>query len=120
MRDNQAQWSDARWHLLRAEHPLDYLYRDHADMTVALNALTEANIHLSYRRWSPSKPRVSWLDPTLVATRAEHPPGSLRYLRDGEWVVVSPHQPMYSTATMLATEWWDVRNGWWRPIWPDE
>lgn len=36
-------------------------------------------------------------------------PGSLRYKRAGsdEYVVVEPGDPLFSTATFLATEYWD-------------
>lgn len=36
-----------------------------------------------------------------------HPPGTLRYKdKDGALHVTCPHDPMYSTVTMLATEYW--------------
>ena len=37
-----------------------------------------------------------------------YPPGTLRYVRDdGEEVITSPHEALYSTATMAATHYWD-------------
>lgn len=44
--------------------------------------------------------------------------GALRY-KDvtGEWVYTNPHSPMYSTATMLATEYWGGSA--WLPIFED-
>ena len=47
--------------------------------------------------------------------------GALRYKdEDGYWRVTEPHDPMYSTATMVATEWWDSKAEEWRPIFDDE
>jgi len=50
------------------------------------------------------------------------PGGTLRYKDNstGEWVITSPHDAMYSTATMCATEWWDVEQKCWRKIFEDE
>ena len=49
------------------------------------------------------------------------PPGTLR-ARDeqGKWMVAKPHDPMYSTVTMIATEFWDAEAQNWRPIHEDE
>ena len=46
--------------------------------------------------------------------------GALRYQREdtGEWVVANPRDPLYSTVTMCATEYWDGEA--WRPIWPED
>jgi len=46
VRQCQAQYDDARWHLNRAVHPLDYLIAA-TPSGPARNALTEANIHLA-------------------------------------------------------------------------
>lgn len=45
--------------------------------------------------------------------------GALRYSKDdgGEWVCANPHDPLYSTVTMLATEYWDED---WKKIRDDE
>lgn len=52
----------------------------------------------------------------------QHRPGTLRYFReDGEEVITSPGNPLYSTATMCATEYWSVEEACWKPIFePDE
>jgi len=42
---NEAQFDDARWHLNRAQHPVDYLIAATPTGPIR-NALTEANIHL--------------------------------------------------------------------------
>lgn len=48
-------------------------------------------------------------------------PGALRYKSaDGVWVVTEPRDSMYSTATMVATEWWDSKQQKWRPIIDDD
>ena len=47
--------------------------------------------------------------------------GALRYKdADGHWTVTEPHHPMYSTTTMLATEWWDSKTEEWRKIFDEE
>ncbi len=38
---------------------------------------------------------------------------------DGTWQVAEPHDPWYSTVTMVATEWWDQSLAGWRPIFED-
>lgn len=46
--------------------------------------------------------------------------GALRYKgADGVWVVTEPQDPMYSTAIMVATEYWDTEAKKWRPILDD-
>jgi hypothetical protein len=52
----------------------------------------------------------------------DHPAGTIRYRRDGEadYTVCSPHNVMYSTATMLATEYWDVARKEWVKIFEDD
>lgn len=41
--------------------------------------------------------------------------GAVRYKgSDGNWITVSPDQPLYSTATMVAQEYWE--NGAWVPV----
>ena len=49
-------------------------------------------------------------------------PGALRYRcsRTGEWIVTNPRSPLYSTATMLATEYYDSTAQQWKLIWPEE
>lgn len=49
------------------------------------------------------------------------PPGTLR-ARDeqGKWMVASPQDPTYSTMSMIATEFWDVENQNWMPIFDKE
>jgi hypothetical protein len=46
---------------------------------------------------------------------AEAPaPGSVRYFReDGECIVTSPRDPLYSTALMCASEYWSETSGTW-------
>ena len=47
--------------------------------------------------------------------------GSLRYKgSDGQWIVASPHASLYSTATMVATEYWDPKTQEWWPILPPD
>lgn len=48
-------------------------------------------------------------------------PGSLRFKdpNTGAWVEVGPHNPMYSTATMIATEYWNAEAQEWLPIFDD-
>ena len=47
--------------------------------------------------------------------------GALRHkAEDGNWHVTEPHDLMYSTATMLATEYWDTKRGEWRKIFEDD
>lgn len=49
--------------------------------------------------------------------KEQHRPGTLRYQdQSGTWQVTAPHSPMYSTATMLATEYWDSKTEQWKPI----
>jgi len=46
--------------------------------------------------------------------------GTVRH-KDGEsWKVTSPREQMYSTALMLATEFWDSKTSTWKPIFPPE
>lgn len=47
-----------------------------------------------------------------------HPPGTVRHKAGQVWVVTSPGSPLYSTATMCATEFWTGVE--WRSIWPTE
>ena len=57
----------------------------------------------------------------MTCERSDWRPGALRYKsQDGLWVVTEPHDAMYSTATMVATEWWDVTSQAWRPILEDD
>ena len=52
---------------------------------------------------------------------ADWRPGALRYKgADGVWVVTEPRDSMYSTATMVATEWWDGQRQEWRQILEDD
>lgn len=45
------------------------------------------------------------------------PAGTLRYRRDdGSFSICSPHDALYSTVTMCATEWWDGGSNSWQPI----
>lgn len=48
------------------------------------------------------------------------PAGTVRYPDEtgnyGAWVTASPHSPHYSTATMLATEFWNARTHSWESI----
>ena len=37
----------------------------------------------------------------------------------GTWIVCDPHHPLYSTATLFATEVWDAELGAWRKIFDD-
>lgn len=32
--------------------------------------------------------------------------------KDGEWVCANPGDPLFSTVTMMAAEFWDVALGW--------
>jgi len=48
-----------------------------------------------------------------------HPAGAVRHKRDGEWVVTSPGDAMYSTAIMLAVEYWNIDRGEWVLIFED-
>lgn len=47
--------------------------------------------------------------------REEYRPGTVRY-RDkyagGEWHAVAPQSPYYSSAIMIATEYWSEKHGW--------
>lgn len=46
-------------------------------------------------------------------------PGALRYKdADGEWQYANPHDLMFSTVTMSATEYWREHLGW-TPIFDD-
>lgn len=48
-------------------------------------------------------------------------PGTLRAKDEqGKWMVASPQDPTYSTMTMIATEFWDVENQNWMPIFDKE
>lgn len=52
-----------------------------------------------------------------IDRRADYPPGTIRHQKDdGEWVVAEPHHPLYSLATMFATEYWDAKARQWEPI----
>lgn len=52
-----------------------------------------------------------------VLVRETHRPGTLRHQNhSGEWVVTSPGNPLYSTATMAATQYWDSTTEQWREI----
>lgn len=47
----------------------------------------------------------------------EHPAGTLRHQKDdGSWIVAEPHHPLYSLASMFATEYWDDDIKSWVPI----
>lgn len=40
-------------------------------------------------------------------------PGAVRYKNDdGEWVHANPHDLLFSTVTMLATQYWKPDTGW--------
>lgn len=40
-------------------------------------------------------------------------PGAVRfYLEDGKWASANPGDPMFSTYTMLATQYFDLEEGW--------
>jgi hypothetical protein len=46
-------------------------------------------------------------------------PGAMRFKdKDGEWVCANPGDVMFSTVTMMATEFWDTPRGWVQ-IFPD-
>lgn len=61
-----------------------------------------------------ASPSTSDLGPTASEL---HPAGTLRYRReDGSEVICSPHDPMYSTVTMLAQWYWDPSAGRWCDI----
>lgn len=52
--------------------------------------------------------------------KEEHPAGTVRHQKDdGEWIVAEPHHPLYSLATMFATQHWDVERRKWVPIFDD-
>ncbi len=52
--------------------------------------------------------------------KEDHPAGTVRHQKDdGEWVVAEPHHPLYSMATMFATEYWDAKTEAWKPIYED-
>ena len=51
-------------------------------------------------------------------TKELHPPGTVRHKAGPHWIVTSPGEPLYSTATMCATEFWTGVE--WRSIWPVE
>jgi hypothetical protein len=54
------------------------------------------------------------------AMKEEHPSGTVRHQKDdGEWIVAEPHHPLYSVATMFATEYWDSKAEAWKPIYED-
>lgn len=44
-------------------------------------------------------------------------PGALRAKQDGQWITANPHDPLFSTVTMIATEYYDGEA--WQPIEPD-
>jgi hypothetical protein len=54
------------------------------------------------------------VDDRWECTRCLPRPGALRVLRDGKWIVANPHDPLYSTMSMVATEYFT--NGQWHPI----
>lgn len=46
-------------------------------------------------------------------------PGAMRHTReDGTQAVANPRDPLYSTLTMVAQEYYDGKQ--WAPIWPDD
>lgn len=46
-------------------------------------------------------------------------PGAVRCKdAEGDWIMANPHNTLYSTVSMAATEFWD--DGEWRPIWPED
>ena len=52
-------------------------------------------------------------------SKTDYPTGTLRARRpDGTYMIASPHDMMYSTVTMLATDYW--KDGSWHPIYPDD
>ncbi len=53
--------------------------------------------------------------------RQDWRPGALRHKdADGVWVVTEPRDAMYSTATMVATEFWDFASQQWRVIFEED
>ena len=48
-----------------------------------------------------------------------YPAGTIRY-KDGEgkYIITSPHDPLYSTATMAVEEYW--KDGKWWPLFGEE
>lgn len=53
--------------------------------------------------------------------RTDWRPGSLRYMdADGAWIVTEPHSIMFSSAIMVATEYWDSKAQQWRSIMGDD
>lgn len=46
-------------------------------------------------------------------------PGTVRANLGGKLRAYSPHDALYSTATMVATEFWCEETKTWRPIWED-
>jgi hypothetical protein len=45
-------------------------------------------------------------------------PGSVRYKRDGEWIVTSPGDPLYSTALFCAEE--ALTDNGWEPMFGED
>jgi hypothetical protein len=69
-------------------------------------------------------PLCRWLVAVALSCKPkaqQFPAGALRYRKaEGDWIVTGPHDPMYSTATFLASQWWDVSRAEWRPIFEDD
>lgn len=54
-----------------------------------------------------------------MSTDFQPRPGALRYKDEaGEWQYVNPQDPLFSTVTMVATEYWNPAAGW-VPIFED-
>ena len=49
--------------------------------------------------------------------KLDFPAGTVRHQKDdGTWVVAEPHHPLYSMATMVATEHWDEGERRWKSL----
>lgn len=50
-------------------------------------------------------------------TQEDYRPGTVRFKgSDGAWITVSPYQPLYSTAIMVALEFWHSESKTWKAI----
>lgn len=58
----------------------------------------------------------AWLR-SIADLDRDYRPGTLRYVRDGEPVITSPHDPYYAAATMSAKDFWCSESKQWKPIW---
>lgn len=53
----------------------------------------------------------------MKSGKLDYPAGTVRHQRDdGAWVIAEPHHPLYSMATMVATEHWDEGERRWRRL----